>query len=1302
MSSSCEYCKKAGANFVCGGCHNARYCNEVCQSAHWIGSHHRVCNSAGEEMDIGLRLTKEKMEGRVRLTTHQEEKLKRFVLNKAALEGVDIWGVEYSVKPHEGEKYVRIGPDGIYVTIYTGSDKKLRKLVTRACQRELSDITDHPQRGHDFILHNIAREKKERQKTPIVPPPQPTPPAPAPQPVADIPMPSPSSPTKEEPKVQWIQLRGIHISKTSEPNPGYVNKSFYAQFSREAAGEKYTKSNYVSDMYQTIEVEGQTLVGPPTHTQVMYDEITHVAFLLTPEGKNVDPLVMFEIVKVLPPGVAPPFARPEQIPSFSSPDVPRSSSSSTPAPPPQPQTPTPPLPVARLSGLRSCPPDLIDQEAPPVWVDLEVRGGWIDPIEQDADSGRLHLAPYEYSERYDTTALHEIITETALKENYEMAVSGDWIVVGPPPTSPGLQALNTKQLEFVKIRHAYQVATRERNLLGERAVGADAITPLLREGREKLWSVIGEITGERHGTLAITHWREPLAYVPAASYHVNMRVRINISRLNHLVYHGRVIPFRHKLFEYVQKVAAARPLIDIFSENNSPLATVVPRSQPAGIKTPLYHHQLDAVQWMHNLEDHIEAGWSFPDVSSIPRDPTPSDRKVTIDTEAGLFILPWELARGDTRQGTFWAKGGIYADPPGSGKTLSMICLIKEHSIDLDVIRRNPRHGNNVNSRATLVLCPAQIVMQWHAQFVTHTDPMPVVITITTNANIKHLTYNDLVTADVVVVSTEFLFNNDKYAAHARFPENIGIDRLHDTKVMAQELWRKAKPLAVKYPLIEHIHWHRVVIDEGHKIADVAGMTWHILRSITSTYSWYMTGTPKLGDDYKAMRTGTLSFLGFRAAYHVGDTTNAFTAETKIAAYRTAVMEQLHHTIFWKNERTQEELRKIPPAVEEIINVDLTPIERGLYDDQIRRGNMEDALEICSHPQITDEARRIYGDGTLTLEEVRKRLVDDRREVLKRATEEAARLRAIRTTLEEEFEAADEIGKEARRFAVEQTRTDHETALATMRAAQSTITYMTEAIPRIEEERARNALECIICMEPMTQMAVLPCGHHLCRKCSRTTLGEPPRCPMCRTAVPAGSILDVKAGTMSEEEELRYRIGAKMSALLIYIRTHVMSTPAGRVIIFSKRNRLLHRVGDLLEANRVHVGYIQGPAATRAKAITEFNEGKSHAILLSLEHAAEGVNLTAASHVIFLEPPDADVRRAGSEEQASARAIRIGQTKPVIIARFVARDTIEADVHEAFLRSRHPGAAAAAATPPEPEIAAAAAAAASSQSQADV
>ena len=76
-------------------------------------------------------------------------------------------------------------------------------------------------------------------------------------------------------------------------------------------------------------------------------------------------------------------------------------------------------------------------------------------------------------------------------------------------------------------------------------------------------------------------------------------------------------------------------------------------------------------------------------------------------------------------------------------------------------------------------------------------------------------------------------------------------------------------------------------------------------------------------------------------------------------------------------------------------------------------------------------------------------------------------------------------------------------------------------------------------------------------------------------------------------------------------------------------------------------------------------EGAS-VMLISLRAGGTGLNLTSADHVFLLDP----WWNPAVEDQAADRAHRIGQTRPVVVHRLVAQDTVEERILELHARKR--------------------------------
>ncbi|HSK00804.1 MAG TPA: DEAD/DEAH box helicase [Kofleriaceae bacterium] len=115
-----------------------------------------------------------------------------------------------------------------------------------------------------------------------------------------------------------------------------------------------------------------------------------------------------------------------------------------------------------------------------------------------------------------------------------------------------------------------------------------------------------------------------------------------------------------------------------------------------------------------------------------------------------------------------------------------------------------------------------------------------------------------------------------------------------------------------------------------------------------------------------------------------------------------------------------------------------------------------------------------------------------------------------------------------------------------------------------------------------------------------------------------------------------------------------------RALVFSQFTSHLALVREELERAGFATLYLDGatPAAERAARIRSFQGGAGDAFLISLKAGGTGVNLTAADYVIHLDP----WWNPAVEDQATDRAHRIGQTRPVTVYKLIARGTIEEQI----------------------------------------
>jgi superfamily II DNA or RNA helicase len=130
---------------------------------------------------------------------------------------------------------------------------------------------------------------------------------------------------------------------------------------------------------------------------------------------------------------------------------------------------------------------------------------------------------------------------------------------------------------------------------------------------------------------------------------------------------------------------------------------------------------------------------------------------------------------------------------------------------------------------------------------------------------------------------------------------------------------------------------------------------------------------------------------------------------------------------------------------------------------------------------------------------------------------------------------------------------------------------------------------------------------------------------------------------------------SKMARLLELVEE--LRAEGHRALVFSQFTSHLALVQDELTRAGLSFLYLDGATPTRARAqlVERFQRGEADVFLISLKAGGTGINLTAADYVIHLDP----WWNPAVEDQATDRAHRIGQTRPVTVYRLIARGTVE-------------------------------------------
>ena len=115
-----------------------------------------------------------------------------------------------------------------------------------------------------------------------------------------------------------------------------------------------------------------------------------------------------------------------------------------------------------------------------------------------------------------------------------------------------------------------------------------------------------------------------------------------------------------------------------------------------------------------------------------------------------------------------------------------------------------------------------------------------------------------------------------------------------------------------------------------------------------------------------------------------------------------------------------------------------------------------------------------------------------------------------------------------------------------------------------------------------------------------------------------------------------------------------------KILVFSQFTSMLALIEAELQARSIAYALLTGDTRDRSGQVDAFQRGEVSVFLISLKAGGVGLNLTAADTVIHYDP----WWNPAAENQATDRAWRIGQDKPVFVYKLIAAGTLEQKIQE--------------------------------------
>jgi SNF2 family DNA or RNA helicase len=398
------------------------------------------------------------------------------------------------------------------------------------------------------------------------------------------------------------------------------------------------------------------------------------------------------------------------------------------------------------------------------------------------------------------------------------------------------------------------------------------------------------------------------------------------------------------------------------------------QNQPEFAKMQLFEYQKKTIKWMLNKE--LEKKTLCVEKGEI------TFGKVVYSTSKRKFT------DAKSRQIIEFHGGGLI-DEVGLGKTCQMLCTSMLNPLkELDYLKDGV---NELRSKATLIICPNQLVGQWVREIsnVIKDSSKIKAIPMFTKIHFDKYTYKDIFEADFVITSFNFLANQcftgqflPKISKTKSYFSNDTIYSYNDTNKVLDGMYTELKKnikteINSKNPCILLPYWRRVVIDEFHELFSVDKYDYmkNIVKHFRSEYKWCLTGTPfDKSDDC------LLGMFDFITNYVYNDIVNP---SVKIIRDELLLNDELvkflTKSFFRRNTKLSvTEENKLLPLKENIVWLDFTNTEKMMYNAYLANPSIDKfnvtLRQLCCHPKIANEIKATI-ENCKSLDDIEKTMV---------------------------------------------------------------------------------------------------------------------------------------------------------------------------------------------------------------------------------------------------------------------------------------------------------------------------------------
>ena len=151
-----------------------------------------------------------------------------------------------------------------------------------------------------------------------------------------------------------------------------------------------------------------------------------------------------------------------------------------------------------------------------------------------------------------------------------------------------------------------------------------------------------------------------------------------------------------------------------------------------------------------------------------------------------------------------------------------------------------------IKTNASIIICPNHLCDQWVQEYYSKFNNNHRVVLIVTGDQYSNITFGDLLFADIVVISYNFLLNK---IFNTVYEGKLDFDFSKRGFTLNEEMTLKKKQdllMSKELTLLHLFYWNRVILDEVHEIQNMqkANFLKGKISNLSSMYKWNISGTP--------------------------------------------------------------------------------------------------------------------------------------------------------------------------------------------------------------------------------------------------------------------------------------------------------------------------------------------------------------------------------------------------------------------------------------------------------------------------